>query len=46
MKDLDYVYDKIENLLHFLQAEVNGVEDCDEFIEASKVLVNFNLEKL
>ena len=36
MKDLDYVYDKFENLLHFLEAEVNGVEDCDEFIEAKK----------
>lgn len=38
MKDLDYVYDKIENLLHFLKAEVNGVEDCDEFIEAKRAL--------
>ena len=38
MKDLDYVYDKIENLLHFLKAEVNGVEDCDEFVEAKKAL--------
>ena len=46
MKDLDYVYDKFEGLLLFLQAEVNGVEDCDEFVEAKKALVNFNLEKL
>lgn len=38
MKDLDYVYDKIENLLIFLEAEVNGVEDCDEFIEAKRAL--------
>ena len=38
MKDLDYVYDKIENLLFFLEAEVNGVEYCDEFIEAKKAL--------
>ena len=38
MKDLDYVYDKIENLLIFLEAEVNGVEDCDEFVEAKKAL--------
>jgi len=36
MKDLDYVYDKIENLLHFLKAEVDSIEDCDEFIEAKK----------
>ena len=27
MKDLDYVYDKFEGLLLFLQAEVNGVDD-------------------
>ena len=38
MKDLDQVYDKFENLLHFLEAEVNNVEDCDEFIEAKKAL--------
>ena len=38
MKDLYYVYDKIENLLIFLEAEVNGVEDCDEFVEAKKAL--------
>ena len=38
MKDLNYVYDKIDNLLIFLEAEVNGVEDCDEFIEAKKAL--------
>ena len=38
MKDLDYVYDKFEGLLLFLQAEVNGVEDCDEFVEAKKAL--------
>ena len=35
---LDYVYDKIENLLLFLRAEVNNVEDCDEFTEAKKAL--------
>jgi len=38
MKDLDYVYDKFENLLLFLQAEVNNMEDCVEFIEAEKAL--------
>ena len=38
MKDLDYVYDKFEGLLLFLQAEVNDVEDCDEFSEAKKAL--------
>ena len=38
MKDLDYVYDKFENLILFLQAEVNNVEDCDEFVEAEKAL--------
>ena len=38
MKDLDYVYDKIENLLHFLEAEVNVMEYCDEFVEAKKAL--------
>lgn len=38
MKDLDYVYDKFENLLLFLGAEVNGVEDCDEYAAAKKAL--------
>lgn len=38
MKDLDYVYDKFENLILFLQAEVNNSEDCPEFVEASKAL--------
>ena len=38
MKDLYYVYDKIENLLIFLKAEVNNVEDCDKFIEAERAL--------
>lgn len=38
MKDLDYVYDKFEVLLLFLQAEVNNVSDCDEFIEAERAL--------
>lgn len=38
MKDLDYVYDKFENLLLFLGLEVNNVEYCDEFIEAKKAL--------
>lgn len=38
MKDLDYVYDKFENLLLFLQAEVNNSGDCPEFIAASKAL--------
>ena len=38
MKDLDYVYDKFENLFLFLEAEVNNVEYCDEFIEAKKAL--------
>lgn len=38
MKDLDYVYDKIENLLHFLKAEVDNIEGCDEYVEASKAL--------
>lgn len=36
--DLDYIYDKFENLLLFLQAEVNNIEDCDEFIKAKKAL--------
>ena len=30
MKDLDYVYDEFENLILFLEAEVNGAEECDE----------------
>ena len=38
MKDLDYVYDKFENLVHFLKAEVDSIEDCDEYIEASEAL--------
>ena len=38
MKDLDYVYDKIENLLHFLEVEVDSSDDCDEFVEAKKAL--------
>lgn len=38
MKDLDYIYDKFENLILFLEAEVNNVEDCDEFTEAKKAL--------
>ena len=38
MKDLEYVYFKFENLLLFLQAEVNNVEDCDEYFEAEKAL--------
>ena len=38
MKDLDYVYDKFEELLLFLQAEVNVIEYCDEFVEAKKAL--------
>lgn len=38
MKDLDYVYDKFENLLHFLKAEVDIIEYCDEFTEAKKAL--------
>ena len=38
MKDLDYVYFKFENLLLFLQAEVNNAEDCDEYVEAKKAL--------
>ena len=38
MKDLDYIYDKFENLLLFLQVEVNNVEDCDEYVEAKKAL--------
>ena len=38
MKDLDYIYDKFENLILFLEAEVNNVEGCDEFTEAKKAL--------
>lgn len=38
MKDLDFIYDKFENLILFLEAEVNGIEDCDEFTEAKKAL--------
>ena len=38
MKDLDYIYDKFENLILFLEAEVDSVEDCDEFTEAKKAL--------
>ena len=28
MKDLDYVYDKFENLILFLEVEVNGADEC------------------
>lgn len=38
MKGLDYVFDRIENLLHFLKVEVDNIEDCDEYVEASKAL--------
>ena len=38
MKDLDYVYDKFDNLLLFLRAEVNNIEYYAEFIEAKKAL--------
>lgn len=38
MKDLDYVYDKFENLISYLEAEVNGVDECDEVLEAKKAL--------
>ena len=38
MKDLDYVYDKFENLILFLESEVNGVDECDEVLEAKKAL--------
>ena len=38
MKDLDYVYDKFENLILFLEAEVNGVDEYDEVLEAKKAL--------
>lgn len=37
-KDLDYVYDKFEGLLLFLQVEVNNVKGCDEFVGAKKAL--------
>ena len=38
MKDLDYVYDKFDNLILFLEAEVNGTDECDEVLEAKKAL--------
>lgn len=38
MKDLDYVYDKFENLILFLEAEVNGAYECDEVAEAKEAL--------
>ena len=40
MKDLDFIYNKFENLMLFLEAEaeVNNIEDCDEFTEAKKAL--------
>lgn len=38
MEDLDYVYDKFENLIIFLQDEVNNIEECIEFVEAKKSL--------
>ena len=38
MKDLDYVYNEFENLLLFLSAEVNNVEDCAEYVGAKKAL--------
>ena len=38
VKGLDSIYDKFENLILFLEAEVNNVEDCDEFTEAKKAL--------
>ena len=41
MKDLDFIYDKFENLMLFLEAEVNNIEDCDEFTEAKKALEAF-----
>ena len=44
MKDLDFIYDKFENLILFLEAEVNNIEDCDEFTEAKEALkVFFNI---
>ena len=36
--DLEYVFNKFEVLLLFLEAEVNNVEDCDEYVEAKKAL--------
>ena len=38
MKDLDYVYNKFENLILFLEAEVNGTDECVEVLEAKKAL--------
>ena len=38
MKELDYSYDKFENVLLFLRTEVNNAEDCDEYVEAKKAL--------
>ena len=38
MKDLDYVHDKFENLILFLEAEVNGADECVEVLEAKKAL--------
>ena len=38
MKDLYYVYDKFENLILFLEAEVNGTYECDEVAEAKEAL--------
>lgn len=43
MKDLDFIYDKFENLMLFLEAEVDNIEECDEFTEAKEALkVLFN----
>ena len=36
MKDLDYVYDKFENLI--LSLGVHGVDECDEVAEAKEAL--------
>ena len=38
MKDLDYVYDKIENLIFFLESEGYNSLECDEVLEAKKAL--------
>ena len=38
MKDLDYVYNKFENLILFLEAEVNDTDECVEVLEAKKAL--------
>ena len=38
MKDLDFIYDKFENLMLFLEGEVNNIEDCDKFTEAKNAL--------